>query len=71
METLTIKLKDNKAKKLIQDLEDLNIIQIISSKKNKSQAKLSDLLIGSLSEEQGNDMHEELEYMRKEWERNI
>jgi hypothetical protein len=42
METLTIKIKDSKALKLIHDLEDLNLIQVMSSDMKKSVAKLSD-----------------------------
>jgi hypothetical protein len=71
METLTIKLKDEKARKLIQDLEDLDILQIINTEKPDSKIKLSDLLIGSISEEQGKKMHDELKSMREEWERDI
>jgi hypothetical protein len=71
METLTIRLKDEKARKLIQDLEDLNILQVINTEKPNHKTKLSDLLIGSVSEEQGKKMHNELKNMREEWERDI
>ena len=70
METLTIKIKDSKALKLIHDLEDLNLIQVVSSDIKKPSAKLSAILSGSITAEQANDMHKELEQMRNEWERN-
>jgi hypothetical protein len=70
METLTIKIKDNKTLKLIHDLEDLNLIQVVSPAVKKSTTKLSALLSGSISPEQADNMHKELKQMRDEWERN-
>ena len=69
METLTIKVKDSKTLKLIHDLADLNLIQVVTRSK-KSEAKLSSILSGSVSAEQADKMHKELEQMRNEWERN-
>ena len=69
METLTIKIKDSKALKLIHDLADLNLIQVVTRTK-KSEVKLSSILSGSISAEQADNMHKELEQMRNEWERN-
>ena len=70
MKTLTIKIKDDKALKLIHDLEDLNLIKVISPRQKKSATKLSTLLSGSISPEEAGNMHRELEQMRNEWERN-
>ena len=71
METLTIKIKDNKTLKLIRDLEDLNLIQVVSPVAvKKSTTKLSTLLSGSISPEQGEKMQKEVKQMRDEWERN-
>jgi hypothetical protein len=70
METLTIKIKDNKALKLIHDLVDLNLIQVVSPGKKKTAIKLSERLGGSISQEQADTMHKELIQMRNEWERN-
>jgi len=69
METLTIKIKDIKALKLIHDLEDLNLIQVINPVVKKSKAKLSEILSGSISPEQADNMQTELKQMRAEWER--
>lgn len=71
METLTIKIKDHKALKLIRDLEDLNLIQVIGPVVKKSGVKLSDILSGSISAEQADKMQKEVKQMREEWERNI
>ena len=70
METLTIKIKDNKALKLIHDLEDLNLIQVMSSDSKKPAAKLSDILDGSITSEQADEMQKQIKQMRDEWERN-
>lgn len=70
MDRLTIKIKDQKALKLIHDLEDLNLIQVVSSVISKPAAKLSDVLNGSISIGQANKMQKEIEQMRDEWERN-
>lgn len=71
METLTIKIKDSKALKLIHDLEDLNLIQVVGSDIKKSATKLSAILKGSISAEEADTMQKELKQMRNEWERNI
>ena len=47
MDTLLIQLTNHKAAKLIQDLEDLQIIKVIS--KSPSKEKLSDKFRGSLN----------------------
>ena len=69
METLTIKIKDIKALKLIHDLEDLNLIQVINPVVKKSKAKLSEILSGSINPEQADNMQAELKQIRAEWER--
>ena len=69
METLTIKIKDKKALKLIHDLEDLNLIQVVSSDIKKPAKKLSEILSGSISTEQADIMRLELKQMRDEWQR--
>jgi hypothetical protein len=67
METLTIKVKDYKVLKLIHDLEDLNLIQVVSPDVKKAVSKLSSLLTGSISAEQADDMQKELKQMQDEW----
>ena len=70
METLTIKVKDSKALKLIHDLEDLNLIQVMDTTElKKPVTKLSDLMKGSISPEQAESMQNELKQMRNGWER--
>ena len=71
MDTLTIKIRDNKTLKLIRDLESLNLIQVINTNPQKKLKKLSTEMTGSISEEQANSMQKELQKIRNEWERDI
>lgn len=70
MTTLTIKVKDDKTLKLIHDLEELDLIQVVSEKVQAKPTKLSDLLKGSISADQAQVMHAEVKQMRDEWNRN-
>ena len=69
MDTLTIKVRDNKALKLIRDLESLDLIQVISSSPEKPFEKLSETMTGSISEEEAISMQNQLKQMRDEWKR--
>jgi hypothetical protein len=71
METLTIKIKDSNALKLIRSLEALNVLEVVNPKKKGSAVKLSERLIGSITPEQAEIMHKEVQQMRNEWERDI
>lgn len=71
MDTLLIQLTNQKAEKLIQDLEDLQIIKIL--RRDAEKEKLSDKFSGSLklTDQEYNDIQRQLTGMRNEWERNI
>ena len=71
MDTMLIQLTNQKAAKLIQDLEDLQIIKVLS--KDASTEKLSDKFRGSLNltEQEYSHIQQQLTDMRNEWERNI
>ncbi len=72
MQTLTIKINNVKALKLLEDLEELNLIQVINKIAVKEKkGKLSERLAGSTSSKQAKVMRKELSEMRDEWERNI
>ncbi|MDN3581217.1 hypothetical protein [Mucilaginibacter flavus] len=70
MTTLTITVKDDKTLKLIYDLEELDLIQVVDEKMQAKPTKLSDLLKGSISTEQAQLMQAEVKQMRDEWNRN-
>jgi hypothetical protein len=69
METITIKIKNPKVLSLIRNLEEMNLLEIITAKNKPSGIKLSERLSGSISTEQAEIMHKELRQMRDEWER--
>lgn len=70
MATLTIQINNNKALKLIQDLEDLEALDLIRILKNKKLAtittekKLSSIPDKSITQKQADKMTKELNQMR-------
>ena len=65
MDTLIIELTNQKAYKLIQDMEELNLIRVL-----KKPVKLS-LLRGKIKTKMTDeDIDKRLKTLRKEWERN-
>ena len=72
MQTVTIKINNAHALKLLEELEALNLIEVIKRTVTKEKrAKLSDRLWGSISPEEADKMRKELIEMRNEWERDI
>jgi len=66
MTTLTIELTNEKAIKLLQDLEDLNIIRVI-----KKPAQLS-ALRGQIKTQMTNEsIDQQISELRDEWQRDI
>ena len=68
MDALTIKIRDQKAVKLIHDLELLNLIQIVRPIV-KTEKKLSDSMQGSISKEEAMAYLDEIDTLKDEWER--
>jgi hypothetical protein len=66
METVTIQINNDKAYKLLKDLEDLDIIKVIS-KQTEKKDKLSDKYRGSLTIEDGQSLDQHIKDMRQEW----
>lgn len=64
--TILITLKTVKARNLIRDLEDLNIIEVI--KENiVMKSKMSDRFKGLLTKNQGEDLKKHIDQSRQEW----
>ncbi|GAA4786195.1 hypothetical protein GCM10023231_12660 [Olivibacter ginsenosidimutans] len=70
MDTLTIKIRNKNALKLLQDLEQLKLIQIVSEPKQVSKKKISETLAGSIGKKEAAIYHRAIKTMRDEWERN-
>jgi len=72
METILLQINNNKAYKLIEDLEALNIVKVL--KKNiQPKEKLSAKFAGSLklSDEEYKNFQDSLTQSRNEWERDV
>ena len=65
-ETISIELTHSKAMQLLQDLEAMNIIRLITNKPVPSQ-KLSDKYRGVLTKEDGENLKGHIQKMRDEW----
>lgn len=76
METVTVRIKHEKAKRLLQDLEDLDLIEMVEDsyliKRPQAATKISDLpnvMQGPL--ENNEKIDKQLDQLRNEWERNF
>lgn len=65
-DTITIKLTNRKALRLIKDMEELDLIQVL-----KAPPKMSDLRKSIKSRMSNNDINQQLTSIRKEWQRDI
>jgi hypothetical protein len=72
METILLQINNNKAYKLIEDLEALNIVKVLK-KSAEPKEKLSKKFAGSLnlSDEEYNNFQDSIIQSRSEWERDI
>lgn len=66
METILIEIKSSKAYKLLADLENLNILKIITRKPDKEQ-NLSDKYAGKLNKTTAKKLHDYVKQNREEW----
>jgi hypothetical protein len=72
METVLLQINNNKAYKLIEDLEALNIVKILK-KSTQPEGKLSERFAGALnlSEEEYNNFQKSISDSRNQWDRDI
>ena len=74
MQAITIQPSNESTLKLIKDLEELELLKIISapnSTSSKKKKSLSNILSGSISKKEAEDLNAQVKKMRSEWERNI
>ena len=69
MQTITVELVNEKALVLLQQLEQLNILRLVNTKKQPHPPKRK--WAGSLSEETAEKLLQHVQKSRNEWERNI
>ena len=72
METILLQINNDKAYRLIEDLEALNIVKVLE-KFGQQKQKLSARFAGSLnlSDKEYTDFQDALNQGRSEWEKNI
>ena len=69
MQVIMVEVKDSSGLKILQGLEQANIIKLLPSKgEDAKPKKLSERLRGSISKETARQMQVEVEQMRKEWQ---
>ena len=73
MGTVVIEIKDDVAYGFLHQLERMNVLRVVSRQhtQNSNGQKLSKRFAGALSSERVNELQEELNQMRNEWDRNI
>jgi hypothetical protein len=74
METLVITLKNAKARKLLQDLEELEILKVIADPylhRRTVNSKISDLKSKIASPMKEDAIDDQLQKIRDEWQPNI
>jgi hypothetical protein len=67
MQTLLVEIKKHAGLKILQELEQADLIRLIPSEKDDRPRKLSSRLRGAISKETAREMQSELEQMRREW----
>jgi hypothetical protein len=72
METVLLQINNDKAYRLIDDLEALNIVKVLK-KTTEPRKKLSERFAGTLnlSDEEYNNLQNDITQSRNEWERDI
>lgn len=72
MKTVTVELRNRNALKLLKNLEQIDVIRLIDLDSNASKENLAERLRGSISKNRAQDLNNQLQQSREEWEnRNI
>jgi hypothetical protein len=69
--TVLIKLRNNKAIKLLRDMEELDLISVLDENIETKKVKLSDKYKNVFTKEDAKDFIKHTESMRKEWENTL
>jgi hypothetical protein len=65
--TMLIQLTDQRAAKLLRELEELNLIKVLQVNASPDATPLSKKYRGSISAEEGKKLDNHIEQMRSEW----
>ncbi len=69
MQTITIELRNEHALRLLQDLEKLDIIRLVSVPEKRNS--VAQRFRGTISKQTATQLQEQLQSMRGEWQRDI
>ena len=67
MDTMLIQLTNQKAARLLHELEELNLIKVLDEHIDAPKPKLSQKYRGIISKEQGLELNGHIKQMRSEW----
>lgn len=65
--TMLIQLTNQKAIRLLHELEELNLIKVLKENIDPVKTKLSDKYKGFISKEEGHQLNDHIKQMRSEW----
>jgi uncharacterized protein YwgA len=65
--TMLIQLTNQKAARLLHELEELRLIKVLKENIEPSKTKLSDKYKGSITKEEGQQLSDHINKMRNEW----
>ena len=65
--TILIQVTNQKAMRLLRELEELHLIKVIKENFSQATPRLSDKYKGIISKEQGQKLNEHIKQMRSEW----
>ena len=68
MDTMLIQLTNQRAVKLLHELEELNLIKVLKENIDSSKPKLSEKYRGVFSKEDAKDFNNHTKIMRQEWD---
>lgn len=68
MKTITVELRNNNALRLLKDLERANIIRLLDKEEKKEKPRLSASLRGAITKERANELNDQINQMRDEWQ---
>lgn len=64
---ILIHVKNQKARKLLHELEELQLIKVLQENCAPVRTKLSDKYRGIISRDQGQSLNQHIKQMRSEW----
>jgi hypothetical protein len=65
--TMVIQLTNQKAIRLLHELEELNLIKVLKENIEPGKTKLSGKYKGFISKEEGQQLNDHIKQMRSEW----